>query len=91
MESWIWKVEKRKVRKKIIKKEKNCWQGNRMSIYIMYQIKKRGNEMRIEYVKDGINKVEICDTYEEIEKFVEENNLVESREPENEGEYRITE
>ena len=28
--------------------------------------------MRIEYVKDGINKVEICDTYEEIEKFVEE-------------------
>jgi hypothetical protein len=51
----------------------------------------RGNEMRIEYVKDGINKVEICDTYEEIEKFVKENNLTETREPENEGEYRITE
>lgn len=47
--------------------------------------------MRIEYVKDGINKVEICDTFEEIEKFVEENNLVEAKEPENEGEYRITE
>lgn len=47
--------------------------------------------MRIEYVKDGINKVEICDTFEEIEKFVEENNLTEAREPENEGDYRITE
>lgn len=53
--------------------------------------KKRGNEMRIEYVKDGINKVAICDNYEEIEEFIDENNLTESREPENEGEYRITE
>ena len=47
--------------------------------------------MRIEYVKNGINKVEICETFDEIEKFVEENNLVESRDPENENEYRITE
>lgn len=63
-----------------------------MSIYIMYnKLKERRNKMRIEYVKDGINKVEICDTFEEIEKFVEENNLVEVKNPENEGEYRITE
>ena len=62
-----------------------------MSIYIIYQIKKEVKQMRIEYVKDGINKVEICDNYEEIEKFVKENNLTESKEPENEGEYRITE
>ena len=47
--------------------------------------------MRIEYVKDGINRVEICETFEESEKFVAENNLTESREPENEGEYRIAE
>ena len=46
--------------------------------------------MRIEYVKDGINKVEIYDTFEEIEKFVEENNLVEVKEPKTEKEYRIT-
>ena len=57
----------------------------------MYQIKKEVKQMRIEYVKDGISKVEIYDTFEEIEKFVEENNLTEAREPENEGEYRITE
>lgn len=41
--------------------------------------------MNVEYVKDGINKVESgFETFEEIEKFVEENNL-------DENEYRITE
>lgn len=47
--------------------------------------------INIEYVKNGINKIETCETFEEIEKFVEENNLAEVKEPENEGEYRITE
>ena len=48
--------------------------------------------MNVEYVKDGINKIESgFETFEEIEKFVEENNLIESKNPENENEYRITE
>jgi hypothetical protein len=47
--------------------------------------------MNIEYVKNGINKIKVCETFEEIEKFVKENDLVEVSNPENENEYRITE
>jgi hypothetical protein len=46
--------------------------------------------INIEYVKDGINKIEFCETFEEVEKFVEENNLIKVSNPENENEYRLT-
>ena len=47
----------------------------------------------VEYIKDGLNKVEVfsdIDDFKIIEKFVKDNNLTPAEEPENEGEYRLT-
>jgi hypothetical protein len=45
----------------------------------------------IEYVKDGINKVASgFETLEEVEKYINENDLIEVKNPENENECRIT-
>jgi hypothetical protein len=46
--------------------------------------------LTVEYVKNGINKIEAVSSSEEAEKFITENNLVEVDIPENENECRIT-
>ena len=46
--------------------------------------------IRAEFVKDGKNQSESFETYEELDFFVKENNLIESKDPENENEYRLT-
>ena len=45
----------------------------------------------VEYVRDGINKVASCfESIEEVENFIKENNLTEVKDPQNEGECRVS-
>lgn len=52
--------------------------------------KNAGRPVSVEYVKGGINKRETFDTYEAAEKWAKQQGLKKVRDPENDGEYRIT-